>query len=83
MAIFYKSSEVTINFIAKCFVDDPSFSLHGDFAERIPDPIGAATSNFVAASFRKRLVGVSTEDVAAAVHIAAAIDTTSLSSDHG
>jgi hypothetical protein len=45
--------------------------------------MGAATSDFVAAIFSECQVAISTEDGAASVHIAEAIDTGSRSSDHG
>ncbi len=81
IAITYKCGGVSIDFIAKNFVDYPNFGLHADFAERIPAPICAATSDFVAAIFGDFRVANSTEDVAVEVHIAEAIQTASRASD--
>lgn len=74
MTIGYKNGEVAIDFIAKSFKDGPNFGLHPDFATRIPDPMGAATSDFVAAILGERSVAISSADGAAAVRIAEAID---------
>ncbi len=74
MTITYDKGDVTIDFIAKSFVDGPSFGLFPDFATRIPDPMGAATDDFLAAIRGEKLVAISGEDGAAAVGIAQAID---------
>jgi predicted dehydrogenase len=75
MQIDYANGQVAIDFIAKSFVDGPGFGLHPDFANRIPDPMGAATADFLAAIRGERAVAISAKDGAAAVHIAQAIDT--------
>lgn len=74
MTIAYAAGEVTIDFIAKSFVDGPNFGLHADFATRIADPMSAATSDFLAAIAGHMAVAISGEDGAAAVGIAQAID---------
>lgn len=74
MKIGYAGGEVAIDFIARSFSDGPSFGLHPDFATRIPDPMGAATADFVAAILGERSVAISAKDGAAAVRIAEAID---------
>jgi predicted dehydrogenase len=74
MTITYESGEVAIDFIAKSFVDGPGFGLHPDFATRIPDPMGAATADFLAAIRGEKAVVISGRDGAAAVGIAEAID---------
>ncbi len=75
MTINYAGGEVAIDFIAKSFSDGPGFGLHADFATRIPDPMGAATADFIAAILGERQVAISAVDGAAAVRIAEAIDT--------
>ncbi|MFM1976385.1 MAG: hypothetical protein RL145_1231 [Pseudomonadota bacterium] len=75
MTIGYTGGEVAIDFIAKSFSDGPDFGLHPDFATRIPDPMGAATADFIAAILGERAVAISAADGAAAVRIAEAIDT--------
>jgi len=74
MTIGYTGGEVAIDFIAKSFRDGPDFGLHPDFATRIPDPMGAATADFIAAILGERAVAISAADGAAAVRIAEAID---------
>jgi predicted dehydrogenase len=74
MTIGYEGGDVAIDFIAKSFVDGPGFGLHRDFATRIPDPMGAATADFLAAIAGQIPVAISGEDGAAAVGIAQAID---------
>ena len=74
MTIRYGGGDVTIDFIAKSFVDGPAFGLYPDFATRIPDPMGAATADFLAAIRGDIVVAISGEDGAAAVGIAEAID---------
>jgi predicted dehydrogenase len=74
MTIGYSNGEVAIDFIAKSFMDGPNFGLHSDFAARIPDPMGAATADFIAAILGERPVAISAGDGAAAVRIAEAID---------
>jgi predicted dehydrogenase len=74
MTIGYAEGEVAIDFIARSFNDGPNFGLHSDFATRIPDPMGAATADFIAAILGERLVAISAADGAAAVRIAEAID---------
>jgi predicted dehydrogenase len=74
MTIGYSEGEVTIDFIAKSFDDGPNFGLHPDFATRIPDPMGAATADFISAILGERTVAISAADGAAAVRIAEAID---------
>ena len=74
MKIGYAGGEVAIDFIAKSFRDGPDFGLHPDFATRIPDPMGAATADFIAAILGERAVAISAADGAAAVRIAEAID---------
>jgi predicted dehydrogenase len=74
MIISYGTGEVAIDFIAKSFVDGPGFGLFADFATRIPDPMGAATADFLAAIAGLKPVVISGEDGAAAVGIAQAID---------
>ena len=83
MAITYKSGETSIDFIAKSFVDDPNFGLHGDLSERTPDPMGAARADFVVAIFGERPVAISIEDGEAEIHVAEAIQTASRASDQG
>lgn len=77
MKIGYAGGEVAIDFIVRSFSDGPGFGLHPDFATRIPDPMGAATADFVAAILGERSVAISATDGAAAVRIAEAIDTAS------
>jgi hypothetical protein len=67
VAITYKSGEASIVFFANSIVDGPSFGPHADFAKRLPEPIGAATADYVNAIVGKRLVAGSAEDGAAAV----------------
>lgn len=74
MTIGYAKGEVAIDFIAKSFSDGPNFGLHPDYASRIPDPMGAATADFIAAILGERPVAISAADGAAAVRIAEAID---------
>ena len=74
MTITYKDGDVAIDFMAKSFVDGPNFGLHSDFATRIPDPMGAATADFLAAIRGDIPVSISGSDGAAAVAIAQAID---------
>jgi predicted dehydrogenase len=74
MTITYERGDVAIDFIAKSFVDGPGFGLHPDFATRIPDPMGAATADFLAAIAGDKPVAISGVDGAAAVGIAQAID---------
>jgi len=74
MTIGYVEGDVAIDFIAKSFRDGPDFGLHPDFATRIPDPMGAATADFIAAILGERPVAVSAADGAAAVRIAEGID---------
>jgi predicted dehydrogenase len=74
MTITYAAGDVAIDFIAKSFVDGPQFGLFPDFATRIPDPMGAATADFLAAISGEKPVAISGEDGAAAVAIAEAID---------
>jgi predicted dehydrogenase len=74
MSITYGAGEVAIDFIAKSFVDGPKFGLFPDFATRIPDPMGAATADFLAAIAGLAPVAISGVDGAAAVGIAEAID---------
>ena len=74
MTISYHSGDVTIDFIAKSFVDGPAFGLFPDFATRIPDPMGAATADFIAAIRGEKPVVISGRDGAAAVGIGEAID---------
>ncbi len=74
MTIGYVEGEVAIDFIAKSFIDEPNFGLHPDFATRIPDPMGAATADFIAAILGEKPVAISAADGAAAVRIAEAID---------
>lgn len=74
MTINYEGGDVAIDFIAKSFVDGPGFGLHRDFATRIPDPMGAATADFLAAIAGEKPVAISGLDGAAAVGIAQAID---------
>jgi predicted dehydrogenase len=74
MTLGYKGGDVSIDFIAKSFVDGPVFGLHSDFATRIPDPMGAATADFLLAIAGKRPIAITGEDGAAAVKIAQAID---------
>ncbi|AMS30183.1 MAG TPA: gfo/Idh/MocA family oxidoreductase [Hyphomonadaceae bacterium] len=74
MTINYAAGEVAIDFIAKRFSDGAGFGLHADFAIRIPDPMGAATADFIAAILGERQVAISAVDGAAAVRIAEAID---------
>ena len=78
MTIGYKTGEVAIDFIAKSFSDGPNFGLHHDFASRIPDPMGAAAVDFIAAIFGERPVAISAADGVAAVRIAEAIDQATL-----
>jgi predicted dehydrogenase len=59
MTITYKGGEVAIDFIAKSFVDGPGFGLYPDFATRIPDPMGAATADFLAAIRGEKPVAIS------------------------
>lgn len=77
MTIGYSNGEVAIDFIAKSFSDGPDFGLHSDFATRIPDPMGAATADFIAAILGERQVAIPAADGAAAVRIAEAIDAAS------
>jgi predicted dehydrogenase len=74
MSLAYEGGEVAIDFITKSFVDGPELGLHADFATRIPDPMGAATADFLAAIAGHMPVAISGEDGAAAVKIAEAID---------
>jgi predicted dehydrogenase len=74
MTITYGGGDVAIDFIAKSFVDGPGLGLHPDFATRIPDPMGAATADFLAAIQGKKPVVIPGQDGAAAVGIAQAID---------
>ncbi len=74
MTIGYAGGEVAIDFIAKSFSDGANLGLHPDFATRIPDPMGAATADFIAAILGERPVAISAADGAAAVRIAEAID---------
>ena len=74
MKIGYARGQVEIDFIAKSFHDGPGFDLYPDFATRIPDPMGAATADFIAAILGERPVAISAADGAAAVRIAEAID---------
>jgi predicted dehydrogenase len=74
MTIGYAKGEVAIDFFTKSFSDGPNFGLHSDFATRIPDPMGAATADFIAAILGERPVAISAADGAAAVRIAEAID---------
>ncbi|GIU66821.1 Gfo/Idh/MocA family protein [Candidatus Phycosocius spiralis] len=74
MMIGYHKGVVEIDFIAKRFKDEPSFGLYSDFASRIPDPMDAATTDFIAAILNERQVSISGLDGAAAVRIAEAID---------
>jgi predicted dehydrogenase len=74
MTITYQGGNVTIDFIAKTFVDGPQLGLFADFATRIADPMSAATTDFLAAIRGERPVVISGEDGAAAVGIAEAID---------
>lgn len=74
MTIAYSDGKVAIDFIAKKFEDGPAFGLHADFATRIPDPMGAATADFIAAILGERPVAIPAVDGAAAVRIAEAID---------
>ncbi len=74
MTIHYPTGAVAVDFMAKSFSDGPSFGLHGDFASRIPDPMGAATADFIAAILGEQEVAISATDGAAAVRIAEAID---------
>jgi predicted dehydrogenase len=74
MTITYAGGDVAIDFIAKNFVDGPGFGLHPDFTTRIPDPMGAATADFLAAIRGEKPVAISGADGAAAVGIAEAID---------
>jgi predicted dehydrogenase len=74
MSITYEAGEVAIDFIAKSFVDGPQFGLFSDFATRIPDPMGAATADFLAAIAGLAPVAITGVDGAAAVGIAQAID---------
>jgi predicted dehydrogenase len=81
MTITYEGGDVSIDFIAKSFVDGPGFGLFPDFATRIPDPMGAATADFLAAIRGEKAVVISGEDGAAAVGIAEAIDKATRVSD--
>lgn len=81
MTITYEDGDVSIDFIAKSFVDGPDFGLFPDFATRIPDPMGAATADFLAAIRGEKAVAISGEDGAAAVRIAEAIDQATRMSD--
>lgn len=74
MNLTYPNGEVAIDFIAKRFEDHAGLGLHADFASRIPDPMGAATADFLAAVRGERAVAVSGHDGAAAVALAARID---------
>jgi predicted dehydrogenase len=74
MSIIYGAGEVAIDFIAKSFVDGPKFGLFPDFATRIPDPMRAATADFLAAIAGHAPVAITGQDGAAAVGIAQAID---------
>ncbi|GBF56669.1 glucose-6-phosphate 3-dehydrogenase [Candidatus Phycosocius bacilliformis] len=74
MTIEYAAGTVSIDFIAKEFKDGPGFGLHADFATRIPDPMGAATADFIAAILGEKPVVISAADGAAAVRIAETID---------
>jgi predicted dehydrogenase len=74
MTIAYEGGDVAIDFIAKSFVDGPGLGLFPDFATRIPDPMAAATADFLAAIAGQIPVAISGEDGAAAVGIGEAID---------
>ena len=74
MTITYEGGDVAIDFMAKSFVDGPNFGLYADFSTRIPDPMGAATADFLAAIRGDIPVAISGSDGAAAVAIAQAID---------
>jgi predicted dehydrogenase len=74
MTLGYEKGEVSIDFIAKTFVDGPAFGLHPDFATRIADPMAAATADFLLAIAGEKPVAITGEDGAAAVKIAEAID---------
>lgn len=77
MAIDYAEGRVAIDFVARTFVDGPGFGLHKDFAERIKDPMAAATADFLAAIRGERPVAIPARDGAAAVALAEAIDAAS------
>jgi predicted dehydrogenase len=74
MNLSYENGEVAIDFIEKSFEDGPKLGLYPDFATRIPDPMGAATADFLAAIAGLIPVAITGEDGAAAVGIAQAID---------
>jgi predicted dehydrogenase len=58
--------------------DGAGLGLRADFAERMPDAMGKATADFIAAIRGERAVTVTGADGAAAVALAEAIDQASL-----
>jgi predicted dehydrogenase len=82
MTLSYDKGDVAIDFIAKTFIDGPNLGLFPDFATRIPDPMAAATHDFLSAIAGLKPVVISGEDGAAAVAIAQAIDNATRQQDH-
>jgi predicted dehydrogenase len=78
MSVAYKAGTLEIDFVAKGFKDGAGLGLHADFAERLPDAMGAATADFVAAINGDGKVVTTGADGAAAVALAQAIDLASL-----
>ncbi|MES1202503.1 MAG: Gfo/Idh/MocA family oxidoreductase [Pseudomonadota bacterium] len=75
MRVTYPSGEVSVDFLSRTMRNTTPFALDPDFAEKAPDPLGQNVRAFLATILNGGASEISGESGAAAVALAAAIDT--------
>lgn len=72
--IIYPNGHLSINYLTREFEDETGFNLHKDFAERIKDPMQAATSDFISSIIDGAPIAIPGRDGERAVILAQKID---------